>query len=115
MREHLAARHILQHHIQIGRVLERVDELDHKGKVNRAQDLLFVESMLDLFHFDDVLFFEHFHGVALSSIAFDVHDHDTAKGARAYGPVEIEIVETTVFAVDYLLLLLLLAFFDRLR
>ena len=93
MREHFAAAHILENHVQIGVVLEARDELDYERKVDGAQDLLLVERVLDLLHLDYIFLLEHLHGIALRAVGARVNDHDSAEAARADCAVELEVVQ----------------------
>ena len=93
MREHFAAGHILQYHVQVGGVLEAECKLHHERKVDRAQYFALIERMLDLFHFDNVLLLEHLHGIPLAPVAFHVHNHDASEAARADRAVQLKVIE----------------------
>ena len=54
VREELAADDVLEHHVQVARVLERAREEDDERVVRRLEDRLLPDHVLDLLEADDL-------------------------------------------------------------
>uniref|UniRef100_A0A182Q467 Uncharacterized protein n=1 Tax=Anopheles farauti TaxID=69004 RepID=A0A182Q467_9DIPT len=65
VREHLAARHVLQHHVQVRVVLEVELETDQERERDRLKDALLVQRVLDLLQLHHLLFVQDLHRVSL--------------------------------------------------
>ena len=104
MCEHLAAAHVLEHHVEVGVVLEAPQEAHNERKVDGREDLLLIERVLHLLHLHDVLLLEHLERVALRAIRAHVRDHHSAEAARADRSVELEVGQRDAAAVRLLLL-----------
>lgn len=82
--EELATLDKVHDHVKVLCVLESTPEGDEKGVLDTRQHAALVVSVLDLLHFDNLLLFEHLHGIVARIVA-RLHQVDTTKAAGAKG------------------------------